>query len=507
MSQLSRRSFISTSAVFIGTALTTKKTLAATAPTKWSDTCDVLVLGGGAAGMAAAVSAKEAGAGKVIVVEKNPTLFLNSTTYSMGQFSASGSRVMKDNGVKDPGAKVFAEEIMKGGHQKNDPLLVKIYAEHSGETIDWLSGMGLPFRLMPNPAYGVLRTHDLGVPQTGARHIEALKKRADALGIQIVTSCPAKELITNEDRSEVLGAECIKDKKPFFIKTTKGVIIATGGFMSNGKLVDNYLPDFKGALSCAGPSAQGDGLRMAQKIGAQTQFMGNGAVYCYGVPVDKEKRRGLIFRGHIMNIYGSISVGPDGKRFVGDELGATTAGIAASRKGYDKTFVIATEAQLKSFMDKDKTQVIGWSQERFNKELEENKIFAKKADTIAELADKLGINKANLLKTISDYNGYVKTGKDLEFDRKALKGGFEKGPFYGFKAQYVAMANLGGLKPGESLEIVDVYDKPIKHLYAVGEALGGVHGDSYLSGNSIGASLTIGRYIGKLIAKNKPINQ
>ena len=158
-------------------------------------------------------------------------------------------------------------------------------------------------------------------------------------------------------------------------------------------------------------------------------------------------------------------------------------------------------------MDKDKTQVIGWSQERFNKELEENKIFAKKADTIAELADKLGINKANLLKTISDYNGYVKTGKDLEFDRKALKGGFEKGPFYGFKAQYVAMANLGGLKPGESLEIVDVYDKPIKHLYAVGEALGGVHGDSYLSGNSIGASLTIGRYIGKLIAKNKPINQ
>ena len=204
-----------------------------------------------------------------------------------------------------------------------------------------------------------------------------------------------------------------------------------------------------------------------------------------------------------MNIYGSISVGPDAKRFVRNELGATTAGIAASARGYDKTFVLATEEQLNKFMSKDATQVIGWTQEKFKKELEENKIFARKANTIEELAKKLGLDPKALRKTIDTYNGYVKAGKDPEFGRTALKGTFEKGPFYGFIYKYVAMANLGGLKAGETLEILDVYGKPIRHLYAAGETLGGVHGDSYLSGNSIGACLTLGRVIGRKVAQNK----
>lgn len=497
---LSRRNIISlTPAILASVAV---PAFAAKAPAKWDIECMVLVVGGGAAGMAAAVSAREAGAGKVVLIEKNPTLYLNSTTYSMGQFSASGSKVMKDNGIQDPGADVFYKEIMKGGHGKNDKHLVKLYAENSGKTIDWLSGMGQKFRMVPNPAYGVLRTHDLGNPQTGARHIELLEKRAKEIGVDIITNCKAEQLITNDDQSEVLGVQAEVKGKKIYIKAAKGVILCTGGFMSNGELVDTYLTDFRGALSCAGPSATGDGLKMAQKIGAQTHFLNNGAVYCYGVPVDKDKRRGLIFRGHIMNIYGSISVGPDGRRFVRDELGATTAGQAAAARGYDHTFVIATEAQLKDFMSKDGTQVIGWDQDKFKKELEENKIFAVKANTIKELAEKLGIDPTALTKTIEDYNSYVKNGKDLEFDRKALKGTFEKGPFYGFRSQYVAMANLGGLKAGKTLEILDVYGNPIKHLYAAGETLGGVHGDSYLSGNSIGACLTLGRLAGQAAAKN-----
>ena len=501
MNKLSRRSMLAASAAFCGA--TALPCAAAHAPKKWDVTCDVLVVGGGAAGMSAAVSAKEAGGGKVLLIEKTPSLFLNSTTYSMGQFSACNSKVMQKNGIKDPGAADFAAEIMKGGHGKNDARLVKLYAENSGATIDWLSAMGQTFRMVPNPAYGVLRTHDLGNPQTGGRHIEVLLKQAEKIGVEIWTDCPAKELIVNEDASKVLGVMAEREDKKIAIKATKGVILCTGGFMSNGSLVDNYLINFRGAISCAGPSATGDGLLMAQKIGAQTCFMNNGAVYCYGVPVDPKSRRGLIFRGHIMNIYGSISVGPDAKRFVRDELGATTAGIAASARGYDKTFVLATEEQINNFMSKDATQVIGWTQEKFKKELEENKIFARKANTIEELAKKLELDPKALRKTIDTYNGYVKAGKDPEFGRTALKGTFEKGPFYGFVCKYVAMANLGGLKAGETLEILDVYDKPIRHLYAAGETLGGVHGDSYLSGNSIGACLTLGRVIGQKVAQNK----
>ncbi len=82
-----------------------------------------------------------------------------------------------------------------------------------------------------------------------------------------------------------------------------------------------------------------------------------------------------------------------------------------------------------------------------------------------------------------------------------MKGTFEKGPYYGFITQPVVMANTGGLRAGDTMEILDVYGKPIKHLYAVGESLGGLHGDDYIGGDSIGSSLTLGHYVGKLVAK------
>ena len=244
---------------------------------------------------------------------------------------------------------------------------------------------------------------------------------------------------------------------------------------------------------------------MAEKIGAASTHMNFAAVYGYGVPMSKDKnnRKGWIFRGHVMNLYGPITVGPDGKRFVNDDLGATSISQAMSRLGFKKVFQVATEAQLLDFMKNDPIQEIGWDQNTFKKELEEQKVFVVKADTIAELAKKMGLPADQLEATVKRYNQFVKNGKDEDFGRKYMKGTFEKGPFYGFIGQPIAGISLGGLKVNKDLQVLDVYDQPIKHLYAAGEAIGGIHGGSYIGGNSVGSSLTLGMVAGKKAAASK----
>lgn len=500
MTQIPRRSFLT--AVSFATLSVVAPTVAKEPSNTWDITCDVLVVGGGAAGVAAAVSAQEAGAGKVILLEKNASLFLNSTTYSNGLFSASGTQAQKAAGIKDPGPKVFAEEISKAGNYKNDQHLLKVFTENSGEAIDWLSSLGVAFKLVPNPSFGVLKMHHNGT-ESGARLIDVMIRRGKELGLEVMLKTKALSLITNKEGNEVIGVIAEKGNKKLSIRATKAVILTTGGFMGSPEMIDHYLIDFQGSLSCASPSSQGEGLKMAQKIGAATNLLDQGAVYCYGIPVNAAKRRGLIFRGNVAGVYGTIAVGDDANRFVPDEIGSATAGKKAAQKGYKHTYIIATEAQLKDFMEHDKSQVIGWDQKKFIDEIEKTRQFTRKADTIPELAKQLGLNPEALQKTINRYNQFVKNGKDLDFNRKCMKGTFEKGPFYGFITQPIAMANLGGLKVGPTMEIEDVYGKPIKHLYAAGEMIGGVHGNSYTGGNSIGSSITIGRVIGKMVAENK----
>mgnify|MGYP000829138369 FL=1 len=171
---------------------------------------------------------------------------------------------------------------------------------------------------------------------------------------------------------------------------------------------------------------------------------------------DKNNRKGWIFRGHVMNLYGPITVGPDGKRFVNDDLGATSISQAMSHLGFKKVFQVATEAQLLDFMKNDPIQVIGWDQNTFKKELEEQKVFVVKADTIAELAKKMGLPADQLEATVKRYNQFVKNGKDEDFGRKYMKGTFEKGPFYGFIGQPIAGISLGGLKVNKDLQVLAV---------------------------------------------------
>lgn len=378
-----------------------------------------------------------------------------------------------------------------------------LFAANSAKALDWLTDHGVIFTPQPNAAFRLDRMHGCD-KHTGQQYVETLFNEAKKIGVDIEMSTRVVELITNEAADEVLGVKAVKGGKDLFVRATKGVVIATGGFCGDVAMIDKYILDFRGALTFSSPNSQGEGLKMATKIGAGTTHMNFAAVYGYGVPLSKDKknRQGLIFRGHVMNLYGPITVGPDGKRFVNDDLGATSISQAMAQKGFKKVFQVATEDQLNDFMAKDPIQVIGWSQEKFKKELEDQKIFVYKADTIAELAKKMGLPSQELEKTIERYNKFVQSGKDEDFNRKYMKGTFEKGPFYGFVGEPIAGISLGGLRVDKNLNVLDVYDRPIKHLYAAGEVIGGIHGGSYIGGNSVGSSLTLGMVAGKNAALN-----
>lgn len=502
---ISRRTLFKSFALGLATTTTASAWANVTQPAQWDQTCDVLIIGAGAAGLFAAVSAKENGAKSVVLLEKASSPFLNSTSLSAGSVNATGTKAQFKNGVDDRGNTAeFAKEVEKTGKGLADPTLVKIFAENSSKALDWLTDHGVVFTPQPNAAFRLKRMHGCD-KHTGAQYIDTLFKNAKKIGIDVKLNSKVVELITNKEADEVLGVKAVCKGKDIFIRATKGVIIATGGFCGDVNMIDKYIMDFRGALTFSSANSQGEGLKMATKIGAASTHMNYAAVYAYGVPMSKDKnnRKGWIFRGHVMNLYGPITIGPDGKRFVNDDLGATSISQAMSHKGFKKVFQIATETQLLDFMKNDPIQVIGWDQSTFKKELEEQKVFVVKADTIAELAKKMGLPVAEVEATVNRYNEFVKNGKDEDFNRKYMKGTFEKGPYYGFIGQPIAGISLGGLKVDKNLNVVDVYDKPIKHLFAAGEAIGGIHGGSYIGGNSVGSSLTLGLIAGKNAANSK----
>ncbi len=503
---LTRRSFLKSSGLGMAAMVPASAALAnVMSPQSWDVACDVLVIGAGAAGLFAAVSAKESGAKSVVLLEKSVSPFLNSTSLSAGSANGTGTKAQFSAGVEDMGnAREFAQEVEKTGKGLADPVLVKVFAENSAQAFDWLTDHGVVLTPQPNSAFRLKRMHGCD-KHTGAQYVDVLFQNAKKMGVDIRLSTRAVELITNTQANKVLGVKAVSKGKDLYVEARQGVIIAAGGFCGDVKMIDRYILDFRGALTFASVNSEGDGLKMATKIGAATTHMNYAAVYGYGVPMSKTKndRKGWIFRGHVMNLYGPITLGPDGKRFVNDDVGATSVSQAMAQKGFKRVFQIATEAQLEDFMKNDAIQVIGWDQATFRKELEEQKVFVFKADTVGALAEKMGLPREEVEKTVARYNGFVKAGKDEDFGRKYMKGTLEKGPFYGFVGQPIAGISLGGLKVDENLRVLDVYDEPIENLYAAGEAIGGIHGGSYIGGNSVGASLTLGLVAGRNVASRK----
>ncbi len=462
---------------------------------------DVVVVGSGMAGMSAAIEAASQGA-KVILLEKQSVLG-GSTNFAEGIFGCE-SPIQKELGITVNQQELLREEF-EFSNYRVDGNLWRDVMKHAGEDIQWLMDMGVKFETVTSTGAGNKTWHVYeGFGETVIN--EHMKPAAEKLGVEILTSTPATELIMKDGKVAGVKAKT-KDGKELIINA-KAVVLATGGFGNNKEMIYELTRvDVDNLVDRAAPGHTGDGIKMAQAAGALT---GERAIVMKlgltleGTPIDS----------HI-NTAGamepSLWVNQDGKRFCNEDVVwyYTRAGNAVTTQ--HRAFSVMDSNEVKRLATEGCTVGYGMYvtpgtkldklEAELQKAVEKKLPSVFKADTLEELADKMGIDRDTFLETVRAYNEYCKTGKDLEYgkDPQYLHP-VETGPFYGFRLKVANLATCGGIRVNQKMEALNKDYKPIAGLYAAGLDCDGFTGDTYgltLPGSAQGYSCYTGRTAGK----------
>ena len=453
-----------------------------------TETHDVVIVGAGGAGLAAAIEAKTAGA-DVIVLEKMP-LAGGNTLISGAEYAAPNNWIQKKEGIEDS-TELFVQDILKGGDNVNDEKLVRVVAENALKGAEWLRddiGVVWEDELMFFGGHSVKRSL---IPKgaSGKEIITKLVAKAEDMGIPILYNTKATELITDESGS-VIGVKAESDEKNYTFNTNKNVVIASGGFGSNLEMRMKYNPEIdENILSTNTVGSTGDGITMAEDVGAELVGMQYIQTYPMCDPIS-----GTLLYFDDARLYGyTVIVNKEGKRFV-EELGRRDEISMAIKAQTDHVCyeLVDQKAYEESKLEENHAAEIDY--------LYRNDLLVK-ADTIEEAAKFFGIDGNELKATVDKYNSYVENGKDLEFNKRSLPAKIEKAPFYIVKAAPAVHHTMGGIKINTEAQVLDKNDKVIKGLYAAGEVTGGIHGTNRLGSDALADITVFGRIAGQNASK------
>lgn len=453
-----------------------------------SDAVDVVVLGAGLAGLTAALAAAQAGA-NVMLLEKAGRAG-GSTLMSAGSFALAGTDLQAAAGVQDSPEGLEAE-LHKVAGGKADAALVRLYVEQQADAYEWLKRQGVVFHPVSlSSSTAVPRTH----PTDPRQLVDALEQRVrEHAGIRYVTDAAASRLLTGPDERQVVGVEYRRGDGRATVQARGGVVLATGGFTRNRELVQKFAPELAQAPAWGGEANTGDGLVMAWELGADLLDMGY-VTGTFGVAInhypDLQVRDGdkLLLR---MAMYrGGIAVNLDAKRFA-DE--SQSYKVLASRC-LAQPRAIAFQVFDQRVMDQSAAVP---TVNDLQGALAEGVI--RRADTLRELAQQVGLDADALEATVARYNASVAEGDDPDFGRKTLGGGFgrpvplQTAPWYIMPCSAALLSTYCGLRVDTSMRVQDVHQRPIVGLFAAGELVGGFHGAGYMSGSSLGKAVIFGR--------------
>lgn len=433
---------------------------------------DVVVIGAGGAGLTSAIAAHEKGV-KVILIEKTELLGGN-TNYATGGINAAGTRIQKAAGIEDS-PELFYEDTMKGGKNKNNKELVKVLTKNSAGIVDWLVERGVDIsEVTYSGGQSVKRIHrPTGGVAVGPVVVSGLSKTAENEKIDIRKGTKAIALVKAKNR--IVGVKVREiDGKEYTIKA-KAVIVATGGFGANAKMVEKYNPKLKGFGSTNNPAIVGDGIIMVEKVGGALVDMKEIQTH----PTVVHKKTNMItesVRGE-----GAILVNRDGKRFI-DEL--ETRDVVSK--------AILEQKGASAFLI-------------FNQDIRENlkaadgyvkKGFAVEG-TLEEIATKIGVDAKTLKATLDKYNEAVRTQKDLEFNKTKFARELLGDKFYAIEVSPAVHHTMGGVRINTNAEVLGKNGRPIKGLYAAGEVTGGIHGANRIGGNAVTDITVFGKIAGE----------
>lgn len=462
---------------------------------------DVVVVGGGGAGMSASIRTRMNGL-DVVLVEKMPFIG-GAASISGGQVVAQGSKLQKAFGVKDDSVESMMKDFLANGNQLNDRAKLRLYAENVGATIDWLHD-DVGVKIVPNNLpYLAEYSHRRAVEfQGGAgKMAEHLRQVIGSNGTQLLLNTKVEELIV--ENGAVTGVKAVDTNTgtKYTIRAKK-TLLTTGGYGNNK---DMLSPEMKKVLYYGPVSSTGDGLRMAQALGAKTQLLQYGKRYPNGIEVAPGKAKSTIYANVGAFDHSGILVNIDGKRFVNEK---------ASNRHILEPMLQNRNGQAYVFMDQKswegfykRAPETGVSQEDMDKYLVQNgkepPLFVK-GNTVEDVAKLAGIPADTLKDTISRYNSFVRAKEDKDFQRPVeyMKAEIsETGPYYIVEQKPRFATTMGGVCTDDHLNIVKQDGSVIPNLYAAGELVGGVMGDDSPAGANVGWALTSGRVAADAIAK------
>lgn len=446
------------------------------------DGADVLVLGGGLAGCAAALAAAEAG--RSVILLEGESEVGGSTVLSAGLSAFAGTEEQAELGIQDS-TELLKQDILHTGQWVNDPALVELYAQHQLATYRWLKSLGIRYRgVHPGAGQSVPRSH----PTDPATLVHTLLARAVDHGATVVTRARAQRLITEAGR---VGYVDVDGRRV----AAAAVVLTTGGFSRNSELLARFAPRMRQAVRGGGAGSRGDGLLMAWQLGAgfvDTPYI-SGTYGIYPHPHPGEAGTG------VLAVYlGAVAVNAEGNRFIDESLPYKVIGDASLAQPGGITYQIF-DATVRAAADPDVPIYDLAARER-------NGLLVR-ADTLADLARRLGIPAGPLEATIARYNLAVSAREPDEFGRRTLCGGFgtpvpiAEPPFFAQPSSSVVLATYCGLTINTDCEVLDVFGEPIGGLLAAGEVIGGFHGAGYVTGTSIGKAAVLGRLAGQRAAQ------
>ena len=431
---------------------------------------EIVIIGAGGAGMTAAIMVQQAGK-DFVLLEKMPYAGGN-TTKATGGMNAAETHYQKEQGIEDSTA-LFAADTMKGGHALNDPELVAVMANESSDAIDWLDSIGAE---LPKISYsGGASVNRIHAPEDGSGVggflVDRFSAKLDELGVEIMYNTAATELLVDGD-GKICGVKAEGEDFNYTFNC-KAVILASGGFGANEDMYTQYRPDLKGTVTTNAPGATGDGILMAQALGADLVDIEQIQLH----PTVEQTTSILItesVRGD-----GAILVNSQGVRFTNELL--TRDAVSAAELEQEGQFAwIIFDQNLRDHLKATEKYVKSG--------------ITVQADTIEGLAELLEIDPATLAKTLEDWNGYVKNQRDPDFGRTTgMDADLTTPPYYAIKIAPGIHHTMGGVKIDTSAQVINTEGQPIPGLFAAGEVTGGVHGGNRLGGNAVADIVIYGR--------------
>ena len=474
-------------------------------PETWDESYDVVVVGGGFAGLAAAYSAVESGSSTVLV-EKLSTTGGNSAING-GQYAAYTSKVaaelQKKFNLEPDTAEKHIEDTIKGGDNMSVPELVTEMVYGSPYYLDLLLDNGLVIRdtlARPGGHYGYrtyVTENQVGSDITNLQL--KMLKNTDAV-IELETKM-VEIYRTRDEANRVVGIRVATADGYKTIEARKGVILATGGFSSNVDMRQTQVPYLTADLPTTNIKAAstGEGIYLAQAIGANTTQMSNIQRYPWADP-----NTGVLDSYAVWPFtgpsYGVIYVDYNGNRYVNEGDRRDVCANAAVNSGFISTYALFTEPVVNAFVKPEELEA----------GVQSGRVL--KGETLEELAEKINafaikgqypsVTAENLKATIEKHNGYIDSGADPDFGKvmAATMVKMEEGPYYAIPQYPSVHHTMGGLVIDTNTSVKDIYGQVIPGLFAAGEVTGGVHGTNRLGSNADADACAFGYISGYFVS-------